>query len=209
MALAFLLIIICSVSLAFMGALPVRTGGILAAGGFAGLFVMGFIEQRSHRLLRRRGRQLQARWGLPICHLGGLPLPLETPGNLFLLATQLLLESEHDQLRIPLDNLSKILLLNSDQIRKLSDRQLADMLESGNIRSFTVLREKIRHHDSLVFGHGILMIAYNVENDDTRLLVLAAARRLPAIIGLFANPILPGDKIRLLEPNGKTESPVL
>lgn len=209
MAIAFLTIILCSASLAFMGALPVWAGLLLGIGGFTGLAVIGFTEQRLHRMLRRRGRQLQARWGLSIRHLGGLPLPLETSGSLYLLSSQLLLESEHDQLRIPLESIRKILLLSANQIRLISDKQLAEMLEAGNIRSFSILREKIRHHDSATFGHAILMITYDLKPEEARLLVLAATRRMAAIVGLFANPLLPSDRIRLLDPNGKTESPVV
>lgn len=209
MAFAFLLIIICAIALFFMGIMPAWIGAALTFAGLSGLLALGFIDQRRSGLLRRRGRQLQARWGLYVYHYAGLPLPFSTEGNLFLTNNQMLLETEHGQLAIPLTTIEKILLLDSCQIPKLSGRQLADLLGLSNELSFTGIQYKIDQHDPAGRNHTLIMMVFDSPARGANLLILAAARRLPSVTRLFANPILPIDRIRLLGPDSKTEMPVL
>ena len=209
MSLAFLLIIICAISLFFMGSIPAWVCVALAFGGLFGLFALGFINQRRSDMLRRRGRQLQARWGLHVYHYGGVPLPFATEGNLFLTNSQMLLETEYGQLSIPLTTIEKILLLNSRQVPRLSGGLLADLLELSKALSFADIQEKMDQHDPAGRNHALIMMIFNSPTKDVNLLILATARRLSLVARLFANPILPTDKIRLLGPDGTTELSVI
>ena len=202
MAIIFLLTMICSILLALTGSLPFWASGVISVLCLAGLIAIGIVEQRKQRHLKRRCRQLQAVWGIPSSHLGGLPLPLETTGNLYLLADELLLDTEHTQHRIELAGLQQIFLVTSDQIRKLSDRQLCDLLATGGIRSFSLLREKIRHHDSTLTKHGIMMIVYQQNNDEPSLLILSTHQRIPALLQLLSQPELQS-RIKLIGPTHK------
>lgn len=192
MAIIFLLTMICSILLALTGSLHYWTSGAISVLCLAGLTAIGIVNQRKQSHLKRRCRQLQAVWGIPASHLGGLPLPLETTGNLFLLTDSLLLDTEHTQHRIDLDGLLQILLVTSDQIRKISDHQLCELLATGGIRSFSLLREKIRHHDSTLTKHGIMMLVYQQEYDEPSLLILSTHQRIPALLQLLSQPEIKG-----------------
>lgn len=186
MAIIFLLTMICSILLALTGSLPFWTSGVITVLCLAGLMAIGIVEHRKLCHLKRRCRQLQAVWGIPASHLGGLPMPLETPGNLYLLSDELMLDTEHTQHRIELSRLQQILLVTSDQIRKLSDHQLCELLETGGVRSFSLLREKIRHHDSTLTKHGIMMIVYQEDCDEPSLLILSTHLRIPALLQMLS-----------------------
>lgn len=202
MAIIFLLTMICTILLAYTGSLPFWAGELISALCLIGLLIIGFVEHRKHRQMKRRCRILRAIWGISASHLGGLPLPLETTGNLFLLADELLLDTEHTQHRIKLAELKQLFLVTSDQIRKISDRQLCDLLDTGGIRSFSLLREKIRHHDSTLTKHGIMMLVYQQENDETSLLILSTHLRIPALMQLLSQPDL-NSRIKLIESSHK------
>lgn len=208
-AVIFLLAMLSSILLSLMGALPFWASAVITSVCLTGLGFYGAIEQQLRYRIRRRGRQLQAKWGLRIIHLGGLTLPLETKGVLYLLEDDLLLETENDHFQIPHDSLRKILLLSADQIRRLSDKRLCDMLATGNVRSFSSLREKIRHRDRAVRGNGILMLAYKPDGEEIRLLVLSTLLRLPALTGYFRGSDLPSGKAGMIDANGKSITPVV
>lgn len=208
-AVIFLVAMLSSILLSLMGALPFWASALITAACLTGLGFYGAIEQQQRNRIRRRCRQLQARWGQRITHLGGLSLPLETKGVLYLLEDDLLLETENDHFQIPHDSLRKILILSAEQIRRLSDKRLCDMLATGNVRSFSSLREKIRHRDRAVRGNGILMLAYKLDGEDIRLLVLSTLLRLPALTGCFRDSGLPSGKVGIIDSNGKSMTPVV
>ncbi len=187
-----ILTLVCAVLLALTGSLPPWLGVLISLGCLAGLFG----QTRSRLLLQRQIHQqrqsLHAVWGIPVRHLGGLPLPLDTPGNLFLLPQQLLLATERSQLALPLESISQILLTTADQIRKIPDRQLCTLLASASCRTFSALREKIRHRDSALRRRGILMLLYQLADGEPSLLILATGRR-PGILTILLNhPFLAG-----------------
>ena len=208
-AVIFLIAMFSSILLSLMGALPFWASGAIVLTSLAGLCFSAVLDQQLRRKIRRRSRQLQARWGMRTTHLGGLPVPLDTPAVLFLLHDHLRLETEFDYWKIPLSELKKILIVSSENIRRLPDRQLGELLATGNIRSFSSLREKIRHHDKAVRGHGILMIAYKTEKNDPRLLILATLLRPATLNGYFAAGGLPADIFSRFEANGKPVRPVV
>ena len=106
------------------------------------------------------------------------------------------------------DDDRKILLLNSRQVPRLSGL-LADLLELSKALSFADIQEKMDQHDPAGRNHALIMMIFNSPTKDVNLLILATARRLSLVARLFANPILPTDKIRLLGPDGTTELSVI
>jgi hypothetical protein len=202
-AIIFILSMISAILLSLMGGLPFWASGLTAAICLSGLGVLGAIDQQQRRNIKRLCRLLRAKWGLSVLHLGGLPLPLDTPGILFLLSGCLQMDAEQDHLRIPLDELRKILLVNAEQIRKHSDRQLCDLLATGNIRSFSSLREKIRHHDIAVRRHGIMMITWKPEREEIRLLVLSTRHSLASLAACFGSLDLPDGQVDVFDFNGQ------
>lgn len=142
MAILLLLLLICTALLAFTGSLPLWLSGLIAAATLAGLILQTRYQQLQQQKMLRRRKALRAYWGIPVRHLGGLPLPLETTGILFLTAAQLQLECDRSQLIIPLQDTRQILLTTADQIRKIPDRQLCSLLASISCRTFSALRGK-------------------------------------------------------------------
>ncbi len=178
--------------LSMIGSLNPGAAFLISACCLAG---MAFQIRQKHILrqqLNRRRSALQAKWGLQVKHLGGLPLPVDTPGSLFFLGDRLVLETEHDSWTFQLDGLRKILLMTSDQIYKVDDRQLCNLLLAGSSRTLAALREKIRHHDSALHHSSVLLITYQPEAGDTSLLVLASA-------------VYPQKVTSLLKTNGLTD----
>jgi len=187
-AVIFLIAMLSSILLSLMGALPFWASGAIILGSLIGLGLLGAAEQQQRLRVRRRSRQLQARWGLRTVHLGGLPVPLETPAVLYMLRDHYRLETDFDNWQIPLADIQKTLVVSAETIRRLSDKQLSEQLASGNIRSFSSLREKIRHHDKSVRSHGILIITHRPAGSETRLLILATQLRMATLNSYFARP---------------------
>ncbi len=206
MAILFILTMICAVLLAFTGSLPVWAAGAITAACLIGLLLIGIVKQQHQRQLKKRIRHLNAEWGMATRHLGGLPMPLDTSGNLFLIQNHLMLDTEYDQHYISLAGLQRIILVTVDQIKKLSDRQLCDLLETGSVRSFSSLREKIRHHDSVLHNQALLMIVYREAEEDARLLILAGQYGLIYTKGLMSRSSV-CDRIRLISQDGSLETP--
>lgn len=202
-AVIFLIAMFSSILLSLMGAMPFWASGVIVAASLAGLGVQVILDHQQRLRIRRRGRQMQARWGLRTSHLGGLPVPLDTTGILFLLQDHFRLETDFDHWQISFAELRKILIISPDHIRRLSDRQLNDLLASGNIRSFSSLREKIRHHDKAVRNHGILMVSYQAQSSEPRLLVLATQLRPAALDAYFSGGGLPAGTLVRSDANGK------
>lgn len=202
-AVIFLIVMFSSILLSLMGALPFWASGAIVLTSLAGLFVEAVLEHQLKRQVRRRSRQLQARWGLRTSHLGGLPVPLDTHAVFFLLQDHFRLETEYDYWQIPFSELNKILVVNADHIRRLSDRHLGELLATGNIRSFSSLREKIRHHDKAVRSHGIMLISYTPDNVETRLLILSTQLRPATLNAYFADGGLPDGILRRQPANGR------
>jgi hypothetical protein len=203
MAILFILAMVSALLLSFTGSLPFWASGAITVSCLFSLAVLGFYKMQEQRQLKRRGLQLRALWGLPVRHLGGLPLPLDTAGNLFLLQDQLLLDTEHDQQKISQVGLRQILIVTADQIRRIPDHILCEMLDTGSCRSFSSLREKIRQHDSALRRSGILMIAYQPAGEAADLLILATragSRRLVALLRQSSLAAQSG----FIRQNGKT-----
>ncbi len=196
MAALLILILICAILLAITGSMSPWLSGLVALACLAGLTVQSWNKSQSLKKLRKRRQYLMARWGVLVRHLGGLQLPLDTAGQLYLLKEQMLLETEHENLSVPLTSIQQILLTTADQVRRMPDRQLCHLLSAGNCRLFSALREKIRHHDSLLRKHGLLLIVYQTPDDGVNLLILATNKSPHALTGLFRQPLL-ADKIRI------------
>lgn len=190
MAALMILILVCAVLLAITGSLPLWAAIIICLACLAGLVLNSWYLRASRLNLKKRRQQLKACWGIQVHHLGGLQLPLETPGNLFLMQDELRLETEHEAFPIELDNIQKVLLSTADQIRRLPDSQLFAIMNAGNSRLFSALREKIRHHDSFFIRHGILLLVYLSPDDELNLLILATNRRPQVLAGLLQHPAL-------------------
>jgi hypothetical protein len=207
-AILLLLLLLCTALLALTGSLPLWLSGLIAAGTLTGLILLTRYQQLQQRRLLRRRRALRAYWGIPVRHLGGLPLPLETTGILFLMAAQLQLECDRSQLIIPLQDARQILLTTADQIRKIPDRQLCSLLASISCRTFSALREKIRHHDSALRRNGILMIVYQRPGADLSLLILSTGRKPYQLDMLLRHPSLV-DRVQIRRQLGRKDSPVV
>ncbi|MEA4888321.1 MAG: hypothetical protein VB070_02495 [Clostridiaceae bacterium] len=161
--------------LSMIGSLNAGAAFFISVCCLAGMVLQVRQKHIMRQQLNRRRVALQAKWGLQVKHLGGLPLPVDTLGSLFFLGDRLILETEHDLWTFKLEDLRKILLMTSDQIYKVDDRQLCNLLLAGSSRTLAALREKIRHHDSALHHSSILLITYQPEASDTSLLVLASA----------------------------------
>lgn len=199
MTVLLIVTLICAVLLAITGSLSPWVSGLIVIAVLAELVIKTYGNLQQQRQIRQQCQRLQAAWGISVRHLGGLPMPLETPASLFLLPDQLLLIAEHDQLAIPLDETNEILLTTADQIRKISDKQLCSLLASTSSRTFSALREKTRHRDSGLHRNGILMLVYQADGNEPGLLILAVNRRPDYLADLLRHPALADRvKIRLL-----------
>ena len=200
MAALLILVLVCAILLTITGSLPPWAFGLISLSSLVGLVLHSWYRRISLLQLKKRRLQLKACWGILVHHLGGLQLPLETPGNLFLLENELRLETEHESFAVQVKNIQKILLSTADQIRRIPDSQFFSIMETGNSRLFSALREKIRHHDSFFIKHGILLLVYPTPDNELNLLILATNLRPRVMASLLRHHALAG-KIHKLQNN--------
>lgn len=200
MAALLILVLVCAILLTITGSLPPWSFGLISLASLCGLVLHSWYRHIGRLQLKKRHHQLKACWGVMVRHLGGLQLPLETPGNLFLLENELRLETEHESFAIEVNNIQKILLSTADQIRRIPDSQFFSIMETGNSRLLSGLRDKIRHHDSFFIKHGILLLVYLTPDNELNLLILATNRRPQVLASLLRHHTLAG-KINKLQNN--------
>jgi hypothetical protein len=172
--LLFVVILVCALILILSSTINLIVGLLIGSAALAGLVILLIQARQARRLLERRRKILQARWGIPVRHLSGLPLPIDTPAQLFLTEEALILESGREHWQIACSALHRLMVCNSDLIRRVSDQQLCGWLETASRRVFYALRDKIRHHDSLLARSGLLLLTWRLESDEQITLILAA-----------------------------------
>ena len=192
MSLLLVVLLLCALLLTITGSLQPWLGILIILASLVALILLTYDRKQQQQQLLKRRRALHAIWGISVRHLGGLPLPLDTPGWLFLLAGQMQFESERNQLAIPLPNIKQILLTTADQIRKIPDRKLCSLLPSISCRTFSALRDKIRRRDSMLRRNSILMLVYGDPDCEASLLILAAVCRPNQLDMLLRHAALEG-----------------
>jgi hypothetical protein len=175
---------VCLLFLTLSETMPVEIGyGMTAAAllWFSFLLRQNIVQKQA---LKKRRSALQARWAIVIRHLNGLPLPVDTPATLFYTGNSVILETEQEKWAIDRNDVHKLLLTTSEQVRRLNDRQLCRLLQI-NDRIFYALRDKIRHHDSGIRRASILILTFRSQQDEQTLWVMVSASRPQTIANLL------------------------
>jgi hypothetical protein len=185
-----IVIFICAVLLGLTGSLPIWASGLLAVASLSSLAWRIYSRKAGEMQLNRRRLSLKASWGAPVIHLGGLPIPLHARGNIFLLADQVLIETDQDHLSVPLKEIKQILLTRADLVRRISDQQICRLMESGSCRNFSALREMIRHHDRMLHNASILILVVQNAGFEPDMLLLVVEISPPRMASLLRHSML-------------------
>lgn len=175
MSLILVLTILCALALAFTGVLNLGLSVLLVTVCLYALVWISYQHKKRRDQIRGRCRQLGATWGGPVRHLGGLPIPAETPASLFLLQDQLLLESEHLVQSFPFAQIRHIVPMPAEQISSLPDQALCRLLDVASCRPLSSSRDKIRRGDSSLRKSMLLLLILSPDQDkaeDTYFIVL-------------------------------------
>ncbi|HBP37964.1 MAG TPA: hypothetical protein DD640_04350 [Clostridiales bacterium] len=208
MSILLVVLLFCALLLTITGSLQPWLGVLISLASLIALILLTYDRKQQQRQLLKRRRALRAVWGISVRHLGGLPLPLDTPGWLFLMAGQMQFESERNQLEIPLQNIKQILLTTAEQIRKIPDRMLCSFLPSISCHTFSALRDKIRRRDSMLRRNSILMLVYGYPDGEASLLILAAVCRPNQLDMLLRHSSLAG-QVQVRRRLGPKDIPVV
>lgn len=154
------ILIVCSILLALLGALGPPLAVIMAIGSLSVLVSLGWQGRQIKLDLRRRGAMLQADGALQVRHLGGLPIPLHTVGSLFLLPAALRIETDQASWELPLTQISQMMPLSGEQLKRLTDQQLQSLLGAGSSRLLSTVRDHIRRNVSTIRQSELLLITY-------------------------------------------------
>jgi hypothetical protein len=85
----------------------------------------------------------------------------------------LLFETAEGQLTWNIDSIDRITAARADQIRCFSDKRICSLLGAGTCRSFSPVREMIRHRDPFLRRSTILFLVTRQDESGPELLVLA------------------------------------
>jgi hypothetical protein len=195
MAILLIVVLVCAILLGLLGSLPAWASIILSLASLAALAAYTFFNKRDRNRLNQRRQFLAASWGTPVRHLSGMPLPQNSQGNLFLMPDQLLMETEQDHLTVRLADIEKIILARADQIRKIPDKKLCSLLNAGTCRSFSAVREMIRHRDSLLHQSAVLLIVTRHAEAEPDLLIFAVRQSVAKTESLLRHPHLKGKHV--------------
>lgn len=175
MNLVLVLTVLCVMALTFSGILNLGLAVLMVMVCLYALAWSSYQDKKRRDQIRRRCRQLGATWGGPVRHLGGLPIPAETPASLFLLQDQILLESEHLVQAFPFVQIKHIVPMTAEQIRNLPDQALCRLLDVASCRPLNSSRDKIRRGDSSLRKSMLLLLILSPDPDkaeDTYFIVL-------------------------------------
>ncbi len=189
------IMIICIIGLALTGVLSLFSTLLLLIGSAVELLNISWRAYQVKSQLQIRGNALHADAALQIRHLGGLPIPLQSVGNLFLQKETVRIETDHFTWQLPLLQITQIMPMTGDQVKNLTDQQLTDLLGAGSSRLLSAVRDQIRRGIRTVYQSEMLLISYRTrepamdsppDDNDIYLLILAVTRQHHSLMYLLS-----------------------
>jgi hypothetical protein len=188
-----LIMIICTILLYLAGAMSPLLGAGLVVGCGVSILTIGWHRHQINGHLDSRCQALHAAACLQVRHLGGLPIPLQADGGLYLLGDAVRVETDHYDWQIPLHQVVQVMPMTGDQMKNLPDQQLCTLMGAGSSRLLSTVRDQIRRGIRSVHYSELLLMTVQenpADNSDIYMIILAVPRQHRNLMRLLSQPTL-------------------
>ena len=190
-----IIMIVCVIVLTLTGALSLFGSLVLLVASLLELLNISWRAFQVKSQLQIRSNALRADAALQVRHLGGLPIPLQSVGSLFLLKEAVRIETDHFTWQLPLSQILQVMPMTGDQVRNLTDQQLTALLGAGSSRLLSTVRDQIRRGIRTIYQSELLLLTFqkdsqlnpgHLDDSDIYLLILAITRQHHGLMYLLS-----------------------